>query len=95
MSGGLENLQRGVPSRSSPAPPPRSFSSARSLMLLPKGKPKIPGQEDELQRQRSGFVFGCSERPCQDMRVFYPPLHQRLVGISVLPDSCPGRGAGV
>lgn len=93
MSGDLENLQRGVPSRSSPAPPPRSFSSARSLMLLPKGKPKIPGQEDE--RQRSGFVFGCSERPCQVMRVFYPPLHQRLVGISVLPDSCPGRGAGV
>lgn len=60
--GGLANPQRGVSSCSSPAPLPRGFSSANSLMLLPKGKPKIHGQEDELQWQRSCFVFDCSKQ---------------------------------
>lgn len=38
---------------------------AASLMLLPEGKPKIHGQEDELQRQRSCFVLACIKQLCQ------------------------------
>lgn len=74
FSGGQTNPQRGVSSCSSPTPLLRRFSSANPLMPLPKGKPKTRGQEDELQRQGSCFVFNCGKQLCQAVG-FFPPCY--------------------
>lgn len=94
FSGGLANPQCGVSSCSSPAPLLHSFSSANSVMLLPKGKPKIHGQEDELQWQRSCFVFDCSKWPCQALSFFPPATSEARTYFCAAwrsQESCPGR----